>query len=177
MGHCPGRATWQAEVFSSWSASPFPTAGYAAQVGFNEAGRSSEDSPFSREPSLPGPPLLSAGAGERRWFRGWNSWPRAYPSSLWLVGWPGPQTPVLLAQGWQEGIWHMGQDPPGVRGVSWHLGPAPTGHPRAEHGAGQSGLHPVRPLYSGQGGHGGGRGGPTSSPAGRDRHALTVPAT
>lgn len=63
------------------------------------------------------------------------------------------------------------------------MGPALTGHPSAWHGAGQSGLHPVLPPYSGlpgtktQGGHGGGRGGPMSSAAGRDRHALAVPAT
>lgn len=58
-------------------------------------------------------PTAVRGRGERPWFRGWNSWPRAYPSSLWLVGWPGPHTPVLLAQGWQEGAWHMGQGPLG----------------------------------------------------------------
>ena len=41
-------------------------------------------------------------------------------TAWWILLFPrhrGPHTPVLLAQGWQEGAWHTGWGPPGVRAL------------------------------------------------------------
>lgn len=155
-GHCPGRTARQAEVFSA-SPAPHPRL-QAMQLRLaltKQDGAQRETGLQPRNPELPGPPLPSAGRRAEALVRWVEQLAPGLPL-VPLVGGPGPHTPSCLPRAGRRepGTWGR------VPGVKWGPGtwaPCPTGHPRAEQE--QEQVAPVRPLYSGQGGHGAGRGG------------------